>query len=417
MEIKDNLSVMETDRLSVAEVHAELSKLKCLKVGFELEYVHDKPTNLFLSTLCDLTGWAEGKKTKKTKDVKVNGEGGSFMMPVKIDQFLEHDLVGYAYIDGSVSLEVVTTPFLVDFDTIKDGIETINRTVKLVADESKGVVYSLPDTRCGHHETFCYDHYAHDFKNIVQVNTIQISRLLMPTMLHLFSCGKERRTRNLEFRAMNQAGHTTTRTEKYTWLHINDDKKMEFRYPDGNMSNVLPAIIACFNRAIIEKAVKFSQYGVLYMTNKLFTEIKDCVNIFTSSSHMDDKYVKIIADNYKFAKGFLADVMSVQELNILDWLCKNPVWVRTFDKKDWRAWEKYDNELLEAIEEDVETELVIELKRVIAMGIIAGEQKTQVDKIIKVMTKNGHNAEEIKSALDTVAYWSDKKNTFKIKEG
>ena len=424
MTIGEHLKVLETDdKLSPFDVGTYLNLAKSLRVGFELEYWFDDnqydevAERLKIAEALKVPN-EKGKKKLKEISIGMNNLGEEIKTNIEVDAFKEHEDLAYLYDDGSVPFELVTTAYEPNVETIYHKLTKIYKTLFKVAKESfkeneEDGFYSVPEKRCGQHQTFAFEHQKSDFPEIVKRNIIQISRLFTPTTIYLFSAGHpDRFTRDFQFRQLNKPAYHISSTEKYRWVNIKSGK-IEFRYPDGNMCSMLTAAISVFNRAVIEKAIKFSEFGVLFMKNSFYQTIKDFLFNFVEHNKADEKYAK---ENFNFALQFLSDELKYEEIVLLKALFVKPIWsIKMKNRYGYREWKKLDDKLYEQYKKAFEKRNKIEkeLRRIVTTSICGSNKTTQTEKIMKEL--KGIDNKKLKRKINDCLYWDNKTKVYKMR--
>jgi len=426
--MEDKLMVLEVEnKLSKEKTQEELEALEDLKVGFELEMCNAKEMPFsrgdLVSTIGKEMDWCVEKGNMKLYTETVNaGELGKIQIKRVKDQFMEHETVGYIYVDGSVPLEIATNQFKIDMQTIREKLaEIYNPFITSEKDIFKTtrsmLMSSLPELRCGQHQNFAFTHRKRQFKDIVIANVIQLGRLFAPTMFYLFSCGSpQKRTRSMEFRYINEAGHRTTATEKYSWIHNKSGVEIEFRYPDGNMSMVIPALMAMANKMLIVKATKFSEFGILYMKTELFKKIEAFNAAFLCREELSEKMMEIASENMDFFFKFFKEEMSKKLEMGLKAMRMKPVWKHSFQRTNWESWKRIDNEYLAAYRmKDEDDDLMKSLKMKTLMISGDRERQTGILKAHIMQLKPDMTEAEVKDYMDKLV-WNEDKLTFKRRD-
>ena len=256
--------------------------------------------------------------------------------------FKEHALIAYAYNDGSVPLEIVTTAYDLNLFQLESNLRQIHTLVRRVSD--KATCNCLQN--CGLHQTFCFGHKKDSFDKIIIANIFQICRAFSSGILYLFSSGnRKKRTRDLSFRNLNNSVwiRRNVRTSKYSFVNNKDNQLLEFRWVDGCNSPFLSALCALFNYCIIRKAIRLSEFGVLIIDSKFFRKNDTVTNDFISSPFIDTKFIRFNAERLlSFLKRELSEAGIYEYL-----LClfKNPIWQRDFDKDSLRSWKEQENKI------------------------------------------------------------------------
>jgi hypothetical protein len=320
-----------------------------LKVGFEIEF-NEVPYSAIVSKLKDrgiITDVKSPIKTiYKTQDFyssnNPNRDKITIQIPEKIDVFKEHELIAYVYNDGSVPLEIVTTAYNLNLFELENNLRKIHN---LIHKFSKRATCNCLKG-CGLHQTFCFEHKKDKFNRIITANILQICRAFSSGILYLFSFGnRKRRTRDLDFRRLNSSVWICKRvaTDKYSFVNNKQDELIEFRWVDGCNSPFLSSLSALFNYAIIKKAIRLSEFGVLTIDSNFFRKNRDITDEFADSKEIDNKFLKF---NALKLLSFLKKELS--EVGIYDYLfClfKNPMWKREFNKNSLRSWREQENRI------------------------------------------------------------------------
>lgn len=257
-------------------------------------------------------------------------------LAVEVDGYQEHLLIPYGYIDGSVPIELVSSPVSPTINSIKNLMEKIHRVVEEVKPDL------IPNclNNCGLHQTIVFDHLTNHLPDVVVANAIQIIRAFTSGLFYLLSSGTEERpSRSLEFRNFNRSVWKTdiSYSNKYGLVYPRyksyEGKPkcwgIEFRYPDGTLSNVLASVMGVINSAVVLKAIKLSQYGVIEIPNDSYRKNKAIVNelIYEKLSKSESKAKENAVELLNFLD------LEILELDksayaILKKLKNKPVWKR-----------------------------------------------------------------------------------------
>ena len=323
-----------------------------LKVGFELEFndVSYAEAERELQKLGIITGTQSPLKTTyKTQEFYSDTPYGrkiKIELPETIDMFKERELIAYAYNDGSVPLEIVTTAYNLNLFEIESNLRKIHNLVRRV--DKKATCNCLKN--CGLHQTFCFELRKDSFDRVVTANIFQICRAFSSGMLHLFSFGSRKtRTRDLQFRALNSSVwlRNSVRTNKYSFVNNKNDELLEFRWVDGCNSPFLSALCALFNCCVIKKAVRLSEFGVLIIDSSFFRKNNTATTDFASMGKMDDKFIRFNA--LKLLSFLERELREAGIYEHLLHLFKKPIWQRDFDRDNLRSWREQESKIKGAV--------------------------------------------------------------------
>ena len=324
-----------------------------LKVGFELEfndvtYAEAEPG---LQKLGIITGEKSPLKTTykmqeffsdspHARKIKIE-------IPETIDMFKERELIAYAYNDGSVPLEIVTTAYNLNLFEIEGNLRKIHNLVRKI--NARATCNCLKG--CGLHQTFCFELRKGKFDRVIIANVFQICRAFSSGMLYLFSFGnRKQRTRDLQFRELNSSVwlRNSVRTNKYSFVNNKDDELLEFRWVDGCNSPFLSALCALFNYCIIKKAVRLSEFGVLVIDSSFFRKNSDATTDFAGKEKLDDEFIRFNA--MKLLAFLEAELREAGIYEHLLHLFRNPFWQRDFDRDNLRSWREQEAKLKSMVE-------------------------------------------------------------------
>lgn len=203
--------------------------------------------------------------------------------------YLSHKEVANVYEDGSVNLEVVTTP-----QKLCD-IAKVHRYVCGVIKKYDAEIRPNVGNGAGGHQTVMFDHRNGYFTDTVARNVIQLSRFFAPALLWI-SCvqGTSARGnyRNLNRSAVRVPEHFPN--DKYMFVHAKclDSRGVyafEFRYPDSHELSNIVQVTAVINTAIVLKAIRLSRFGVLECTQSYWDEVRWMVDEFYGGGAFEDE--------------------------------------------------------------------------------------------------------------------------------
>lgn len=339
-----------------------------LRVGFEIEmHYRDEPEDMHgpgyegADVLNDIQAAFEkkygftmaiGKGECNKKKLKRSFSDGrtQFEIPIEvdIDGYKEHLLVPYGYVDGSTPVELVTSPVAPRISIIR---ETFDSIYKVVEEVDTGLT-PICHNKCGLHQTVVFEHLKTHFPPIVVANAIQIARTFLPGIFYLFSSGtKNRPTRTLEHRGFNGSvwHRHISMVSKYSMVYPRKNADglywgIEFRYPDGTQSTVLPGVTAVVNSAIVLKAIKLSRFGIVQISEDYFLKLKNSIDLFTADSLFNDDVLKddgmiprvVARELVKFLSEEINDI-DKSAFPILDKLVESPLWARVPNYWDMTA--------------------------------------------------------------------------------
>jgi len=341
-----------------------------LKVGYEIEMNYSDTQDDFPPDNRDLLeelreafkkrygfemALGKGNKTKKIlKKVFTDNLNNKIDIPlaVEVDGYQEHLLIPYGYIDGSVPIELVSSPVSPTINSIKNLMEKVHKVVEEV--EADLIPNCL--AKCGLHQTIVFDHLTNYFPDVVVANAIQIIRAFTSGFFYLLSSGvPEQPSRSLEYRNFNKSvwKGDIAYCGKYALVYPRHrDNKcwgIEFRYPDGTLSNVLASVMGVINSAVVLKAIKLSQYGVLGVSNSSYRKNKAVVSEFIYGD---------VAKAESEAKENAVELLNFLDLEILkldkgayvvlEKLKSKPLWKRIKNKEmiTREIYRKIDKQLL-----------------------------------------------------------------------
>lgn len=301
----------------------------------------------------------KGKKAKKIlKRVFTDNLNNKIDIPltIEVDGYQEHLLIPYGYVDGSVPIELVSSPVYPTISSIKGLMDKVHKVVEEVEPDL------IPNclNNCGLHQTVVFEHLATHFPDVVVANTIQIIRTFTSGFFYLLSSGTaEKPSRDLNYRNFNKSVWKThfQNSNKYSLVYsryknYGDKLKcwgIEFRYPDGTLSNVLASVMGVINTAVVLKAIKLSEYGVIEISNSSYRQSKATVNnLICGSLDKAEDYAK---ENVTELLHFLcSEILELDKTAyaVLEKLKDNPLWkrVKTRDMITRETYNKIDKKLL-----------------------------------------------------------------------
>jgi len=357
---------------------------KNLKVGFEIELntrypdedrIQDNEAYEILEEI--RKGFEEkcgfqmgvGKGVHNKKKVKRTFSDGitRVEIPFEVDSdgYKEHLLVPYSYYDGSTPVELVTSPIEPSIKKVKEAFETIQS----VTDDLDTHLIPICFNKCGLHQTVVFEHLDPKFPETAVANAIQITRAFLPGIFYLLSSGtKECPTRSLEHRGHNQSiwHRQLNAIAKYSIVFPRGNRKagnpeeweywgIEYRYPDGTQSKILPGVMSIINTAITLKAIKLSQFGVLKIPEDYYRRAKAEILKFTDYKTLTDDDLqsnsflpKIISE--ELVQFLSEEIISLDKssMSIIKKLIDKPTWLRV-DRESEMTSSKYseiDNNLM-----------------------------------------------------------------------
>lgn len=345
---------------------------------------------------------------------------------IDIDGYKEHVLIPYGYIDGSVPVELVTSPVEPRVAVVKDVFEKVYKIVKGVDPNLVAICLN----KCGLHQTVVFDHLKEKFPPIVAANAIQITRSFLPGLFYLLSSGTTYSpTRSLEHRGLNPSmwrQHINS-VSKYSMVFPRNNSDsgywgIEFRYPDGTLSTVLPGVMAAVNTAIVMKAIKLSRFGVLKISEDYFAKLKTSIEMFTITSRFTDEMLEsknliprlVASELMQFLSEEINDI-DKSAFRILGVLLEKPVWTRVKKYSDMSpsTYRQIDAELMNnSMETNAERDC---LERVIAIDSSnANDKRNAIRRISRRISTSYAQTSDLLSKHDYV--WSGKLAKFVQRE-
>ena len=445
------ISIAEHPNYPKLEPHQAISlwetAKKNLKVGFEIELntrdpEHDRINELaaqfILKQIRDAFEaqhgftMAIGKGACNKKKLKRTFTDGhtriEVPLEIDIDGYKEHLLVPYGYYDGSTPIELVTSPVEPSVAKIRETFEAIYNVVDTIDTELLPICHN----RCGLHQTVVFDHLATMFPETVVANIIQITRAYMPGLFYLLSSGYlGQPTRSLEHRGHNQSiwRRGLNHVSKYSLVYprnrdtnnVQEYWGIEFRYPDGTQSKVLPGIMAVVNTAIVLKAIKLSQYGALKIPQEYYQKAKVSINKFTSQGQLQSEeysstsfFPRIIAEELV---QFLSEEITETDksvLSIIHKLMDKPLWTRFQAYRDMALinYLQIDRELL-STEPACPDKAALDM----ALAIDSSAATQRRNAIRRLSTRLQKTYAETSQLLEMYGYiWSPKRTRFVLRE-
>lgn len=376
-------------------------------------------------------GTMSKKKIKKIYFGRYSNEKLELPVEVEVDGYKEHFLVPYGYEDDSVFIELVASPLTPDIKVIEQSLKTINDIV------TKIDMYLIPDClrNCGLHQTVVFEHLVVKFPQAVVANVIQIVRAFMGGLFYLLSAGNnEKPTRSLAYRNFNpsvwRSGLVSTRHALvFPKGTVNEEIEkteywgIEFRYPDGTLSHVLAAAQAVVNTAIVLKAIKLSEYGVVEISNEHYRKNREAILDFQTNNQERESskrsqfqaYLKSNAlDLMKFIGVEILD-LDEKAYKVLEKLHEKPLWQRTGveDYGDREFYKNVDKELLEE-KADVD-ELVKRLEKIMILETAGSKEMRNTKR--RLARRLGVRFSELTKLLETNGYvWSERLKRFVMNE-
>jgi len=203
--------------------------------------------------------------------------------------YLTHKRVANVYEDGSVNLEVVTTP-----QKLCD-IASVHRYVCSVIKGYDAEIRPDVGNGAGGHQTVMFDHRNGSFTDTITRNVIQLSRFFAPALLWI-GCVKGTEARG-DYRSLNRSAVREPKqfpNGKYEFVHTRymDGRGVygfEFRYPDSHELSNIVQVTAVINSAIVLKAIRLSRFGVLECDQAYWDTVKENVSRFYALGFFSDK--------------------------------------------------------------------------------------------------------------------------------
>lgn len=272
------------------------------RIGFEIETAnpyepeHNRITALAREFECDIGG--DSVKTKPIDILNIRNQRGNSVFNegikgnqkfhIRQNSYNTNEVYTRVYRDCTVDYEVVTNLLPVNDEIGNVVPETIKR-VRDVTGDSDNTDCLLG---CGMHMTFGVKGLKVTIPYIVSRNVIQIVRGFGAGLYYALSCGSINRvTRDSEYRRLNYSIHSNKNAgeDKYRMVHTKNGSRItlpdganalgnhsliEFRLWDSVPLAEMNSLMACITKAIILKAVRLSEFGVIKFDSELFKKYK-----------------------------------------------------------------------------------------------------------------------------------------------